>query len=161
MDASKAECAIQLKEFLQQDQDDFSLQNYLIERSYLFNNCNLDCSSIYSTKNLKWSMKYDLHKIRKRLVHATGVIRSTLHKFIFTVDDDAEHNRDEAFSKRFGMCNDFSDIEAEDKVYPYENRSSSIESMFQTFTLHNVRRPEVSDSNSFKQPQYIENNSRV
>ncbi|KAJ1386679.1 hypothetical protein SESBI_40604 [Sesbania bispinosa] len=172
MDASKPQCAKQLKEHLQHHQEPFSLQNYLIERSYMFKNCNCDSSSIhsfYSAKNLKWSIKYDLHKIRKRFLHATGVLRSLLYKFISTDDNqefsrwDEEHNSDpyhvheiitaeyqatqqtnEIFSlKRLAVSDYFTDTEFEDKVLHHENHSSTLVDMFQTFTLPKLRRPEV------------------
>ena len=171
MDASKQEYAKTLNEHLQQQQEPFSLQNYIIERSYMFKNCNSDRSNIhglYSAKNLKWSIKYDLHKIRNRFLHATGTLRSFLYKFIPTVDNqefsiwDEEHNSDryylheviadtqatqqtdELFSmKRLAASDYFTNSDDEGKVLPYEHHSSTLMNMFQTFTLPKLRRPEV------------------
>lgn len=186
MDASIPQSAKQLKEHLQQHQEPFSLHNYLIERSYMFNNCNSDSGSntqsIYSAKNLKWSIKYDIYKFRKRFLHATGILRSVLYKFIptdeskdfsswdeehnsdlynyvheITIDTKATQHTDEPFSlKRFAMSHHFTDIDVEeDKVSPYENHSSTLGNMFQTFTFPKLRRSEVRDSNSFMQLQYV------
>ena len=101
MDTSKPQSAKQLKEHLQHNQEPFSLQSYLIKRSYMFKNSSSDSSNIqhlYSAKDLKWSIKYDLHKIRKRLLHASGILRSLLYKFIPTEDNqelsNEEHNSD-------------------------------------------------------------------
>ncbi|RDY04319.1 hypothetical protein CR513_11977, partial [Mucuna pruriens] len=161
MDTSKPQCSKQLKEHLQHHQEPFSLQSYLVERSYMFKNFSSDSSNIhhlYSTKNLKWSIKYDLHKIRKRLLHATEILRSLLFKFPPTVDNqefsnwDEEHNRDIYYVheyltahtqptqqtkslKTLAVSGHFTNNDVQDKVLPAN--------MFQTFTLPKLRRSEV------------------
>ncbi|KAL4314939.1 hypothetical protein AHAS_Ahas15G0135200 [Arachis hypogaea] len=96
MDVSKT-----LKEHLQRQQEPFSLQDYIIERSYLFNKCKSDNSS---AKHLKYD---DIHKIRKRFLHATGILRTLLYKFIPSDWDDEHHShsdihniREDAVDKR-------------------------------------------------------------
>lgn len=168
-DSSKPQSAKQLKELLQHQQEPFSLQDYLTERSFMFKNCNSDSSSIhslYSAKNLKWSIKNDVHKIRRRFLHVTEILRSLLYKFTPIVDNHEfsscdEHNSDryyvheiaediretqqvnEPFSlRRFNLSHHFANSDVVDKVFPYENDSSTLVNM--SFTLPNLRRSEVS-----------------
>jgi len=158
MDASHQQSTKQLKDHLLHHQEPFSLQSYLIERSYMFNNLSSESTNIhhlYSAKNLKWSIKYDLHKIRKRLLHAAVILRSLLS----TEDSqefsnwDEEHNSDlyyvheyltahtqatqQASSpKTLPMSHHFTNNEVHHKVLPT--------SMIQTFTLPKLKRSEVS-----------------
>ncbi|BAU00830.1 hypothetical protein VIGAN_10246400 [Vigna angularis var. angularis] len=162
MDTSGQQSTKQLKEHLQHHQEPFSLQSYLIERSYMFNN-NLSYEStnihhLSSAKNLKSSIKYDLHKIRKRLLHATGILRSLLFKFIPTEDSQfsnwvEEDNNDLYYVheyltahtqptqqtsslKTLAMSHHFTKNDApHHKVLPAN--------MFQTFTLPKLKRSEV------------------
>ncbi|KAK7366493.1 hypothetical protein VNO80_08484 [Phaseolus coccineus] len=157
MDTSDQQSTKQLKDHLQHHQEPFSLQSYLIERSYMFNNLSSESTNIhqlYSAKNLKWSIKYDLHKIRKRLVHAIVILRSLLS----TEDSqefsnwDEEHNSDLYYvhehltahtqatrqtssPKTLAMSHHFTNNEAHHKVLPT--------SMIQTFTLPKLKRSEV------------------
>ncbi|XP_057443576.1 uncharacterized protein LOC130735684 [Lotus japonicus] len=167
-DSSKPQSAKQLKELLQHQQEPFSLQDYLTERSFMFKNCNSGSSSIhslYSAKNLKWSIKNDVHKIRRRFLHVTEILRSLLYKFTPIVDNHEfsscdEHNSDryyvheiaediretqqvnEPFSlRRFNLSHHFANSDVVDKVFPYENDSSTLVNM--SFTLPNLRRSEV------------------
>ncbi|KAL2349533.1 hypothetical protein Fmac_003533 [Flemingia macrophylla] len=158
MDTSKPQSSKQLKEHLQHHQEPFSLPSYLVERSYMFENFNSHSSNIYSAKNLKWSIKYDIHKIRKRLLHATGMLRSLLYKFIPTVGNpefsnwDEDHNNDLYYVheltavtqatqqtnslKTLAVPGHFTNHDFQDKVLPANV-------MFQTFTLPKLRRSEV------------------
>ncbi|KAL1317061.1 uncharacterized protein LOC107643291 isoform X2 [Arachis ipaensis] len=118
MDVSKT-----LKEHLQRQQEPFSLQDYIIERSYLFNKCKSDNSS---AKHLKYD---DIHKIRKRFLHATGILRTLLYKFIPSDWDDEHHSHsgdkkqtdDELFSLKSLTAPDY-------------YTKSQVEDVFQTFT---------------------------
>ncbi|KAK7308124.1 hypothetical protein VNO77_41721 [Canavalia gladiata] len=168
MDTSKPQSAKQLKEHLQHHQEPFSLQSYLIERSYMFKNLSSDSSNIhclYSAKNLKWSIKYDLHKLRKRFLHATGILRSLLYKFIPADENHEFLSWDEEFNsdlyyvheisaetqatqptnspKTLVVSDHFTNHDVQDKVLPYESHSSTLVNMYQTFTLPKLRRPEV------------------
>lgn len=158
MDTSGQQSTKQLKDHLQHHQEPFSLQSYLIERSYMFNNLSYETTNIhhlYSAKNLKSSIKYDLHKIRKRLLHATGILRSLLYKFIPTEDSQEfsnwveEDNSDlyyvheyltahtQATQQTRAMSHHFTKNDApHNKVLPAN--------MFQTFTLPKLKRSEVS-----------------
>jgi len=168
MDTSDQQSTKQLREHLQHHQEPFSLQSYLIERSYMFKNFSSSESTnihhLYSAKNLKWSIKYDLHKIRKRLLHATGILRSLLHNFIPTEDNQEfsnwkeEDNSDLYYVheyltahtqatqqtsslKTLAMSHHFTNNDAPPhKVLPAN--------MFQTFTLPQLKRSEVSKGNS-------------
>ncbi|KAL5176951.1 hypothetical protein HKD37_08G022798 [Glycine soja] len=159
MDTSKPQSAKQLKEHLQHNQEPFSLQSYLIKRSYMFKNSSSDSSNIqhlYSAKDLKWSIKYDLHKIRKRLLHASGILRSLLYKFIPTEDNqefsNEEHNSDLYYVHEYltahtqatqqtdslktlvvSSCH-FTNNDVQDKVLPAN--------MFRTLTLPKLKRSE-------------------
>ncbi|XP_020216000.1 uncharacterized protein LOC109799787 [Cajanus cajan] len=154
MDTSEPQSSKQLKEHLQHHQEPFSLQSYLAERSYMFENFNFGSSNINSAKNLKWSIKYDIHKIRKRLLHATGMLRSLLYKFIPTDDNhefsnwDEEHISDLYYvheltavsqttqQTNLAVSGHFTNNDVQDKVLPANM-------MFQTFTLPKLRRSEV------------------
>ncbi|KAK7405852.1 hypothetical protein VNO78_07462 [Psophocarpus tetragonolobus] len=161
MDTSKPQSAKQLKEHLQHHQEPFSLQSYLNERNYMFNSCSSDSGTshhLYSAKNLQCSFKYDLHKIKKRLLHATGILRSLLYKFIPTIDNqefsiwDEEHDSELYYVheyltahtqdtpqtnslKTLSVSGHFSNNDAQDKVLPANT--------FQIFTLPKLRRSEV------------------
>jgi len=158
MDTSHQQSTKQLKEHLRHHQEPFSLQSYIIERSYMFKNLSSESSNIhhlYSAKNLKWSIKYDLHKLRKRLLHATVILRSLLS----TEDSqefsnwDEEHNSDLYYvheyltahtqptqqtssPKTLAMSHHFSNNDAHHKVLPVN--------MIQTLTLPKLKRSEVS-----------------
>ena len=132
----------------------------------MFKNSSSDSSNIqhlYSAKDLKWSIKYDLHKIRKRLLHASGILRSLLYKFIPTEDNqefsNEEHNNDLYYVHEYltahtqatqqtdslktlavSSCH-FTNNDVQDKVLPAN--------MFQTLTLPKLRRSEVSNKGFF------------
>ncbi|KAH1266104.1 hypothetical protein GmHk_01G001674 [Glycine max] len=126
----------------------------------MFKNSSSDSSNIqhlYSAKDLKWSIKYDLHKIRKRLLHASGILRSLLYKFIPTEDNqefsNEEHNNDLYYVHEYltahtqatqqtdslktlavSSCHSTNN-DVQDKVLPAN--------MFRTLTLPKLRRSEV------------------
>ncbi|TKY71225.1 hypothetical protein E2542_SST07521 [Spatholobus suberectus] len=150
MDTSKPQSAKQLKEHLRHHQEPFSLQSYLVERSYMFKNFSSDSSNIhhlYSAKNLKWSIKYDLHKIRKRLLHATGILRSLLYKFIPAVDNQEFSNWDEEhYSDLYYGLELTADTQATQQTNSLKTLAVSghfTNNAFQTFTLPKLRSSEV------------------
>ncbi|KAG5088859.1 hypothetical protein JHK86_001471 [Glycine max] len=128
----------------------------------MFKNSSSDSSNIqhlYSAKDLKWSIKYDLHKIRKRLLHASGILRSLLYKFIPTEDNqefsNEEHNNDLYYVHEYltahtqatqqtdslktlavSSCHSTNN-DVQDKVLPAN--------MFRTLTLPKLRRSESSE----------------
>ncbi|XP_054778088.1 uncharacterized protein LOC129286083 [Prosopis cineraria] len=171
MDASKPESAKQLKEYLQHQQEPFSLQTCLSEKSYRFKNFssgttrNMHC--LHSRKNLKRSVKCDLYNVRRRLLQAKGILRSILSKFILSGDFhefsnwDGQHKSDQYvhwkttgtqkkpkygfFSKqKLAASENFTYHDVVDNLLSYEHRGSTFMSMFQTFTLPEVRRVEES-----------------
>lgn len=160
MDASKSKCAIQLKEHLQHQQEPFSLQDYLVERSYMFKNCNFDSSNIhhlFSANNLKCSIKYDLHRKRKRILQATEFLKTLLYKFIPTVDKkefsyyvheitadtQATGPTNELFSlKRLAASDHITNNDVGNNVLLYEQHHSS--TLVDTF--QSLRSLEVRDS---------------
>ncbi|CAJ1924862.1 unnamed protein product [Sphenostylis stenocarpa] len=159
MDTSKPQS---LKEYLQHHQEPFSLQSYLVERSYMFKNFSSDSSNIhhlYSAKNLKWSIKYDLHNLKKRLLHATGILRSLLYKFTPTENNqefsnwDEERNTDlyyvhEYLTAHTQATKQTSSLKTLDLSHHFANNDYTRDkvlpaNMFQTFTLSKLTRSEV------------------
>ncbi|KAI4298590.1 hypothetical protein L6164_032130 [Bauhinia variegata] len=143
MDASKRVTAKQLKELLQEQQEPFSLNNYLSERRYMFKNWRSDNSSnihhLSSAKNPKWLIKYDSRKIRKRFILARGILRSLLHKFIPT-GGSPEFSKWETTSET-QISQQANNVQGQ--VLAYEHHSSTLLNMFQTFTLPKLRSLEV------------------
>ncbi|KAJ7946185.1 Hyphally regulated cell wall protein [Quillaja saponaria] len=120
MDASKTISAKQLKEYLQDQQEPFTLYNYLSERRYLVKNFNAGNGNvrppICSSKKLKMSSEYDLQNTRDRK-HATGTLTSALH-------NASENHCEVSF-----LC--------------YKHHMSSILNMFQTFSFSKLRKLET------------------
>lgn len=164
MDASKQESAIQLKQYLQHQQEPFSLEIYLSERSYMFKNSTSSTISttrnilyLNSQKNLKRSFKCDSCNVRRRLLQAKGILRSLLHcKFILSGDSHefsnwgGHHKSDHKkpkygfyLKKRLAASEDFICHDVEDKFLSFEHHGSALMSMFQTFTLPEFRKVEV------------------
>ncbi|KAI4295794.1 hypothetical protein L6164_035802 [Bauhinia variegata] len=143
MDAPKPVSAKLLKEHLQEQQEPFSLNNYFSERRYMLKKLHCDNSSnvhqLSSSKNPKWFLKYDLHKIRKRFILARGTLRSVLHKFIPT-SGSSEFSKWETTSETQTSQQTES---LEVQVSAYDHHNSTLLNMLQTFTLPRLRSLEV------------------
>ncbi|KAK4258869.1 hypothetical protein QN277_005268 [Acacia crassicarpa] len=158
MDSSEPESAKQLKEHLQYQQEPFSLQTYLSERSYMFKNSTSAGTTtknihyLHSQKNLKRSVKGDLYNVRRRLLQAKGILGSILCKFICHDFSNwgGQHKIDQKkpkygfYSKkrRLAASDDFIYHDVEDNFLSCEH--PALMSMFQTFALPEFRRVEES-----------------
>lgn len=81
--ASKSAPAKKLREHLQDQQEPFSLDNYLSERRYM-KRSSPDGHSVGSTNDLIRSWSYELNKGRKRILYGTKILASVISKLIPT-----------------------------------------------------------------------------
>ncbi|KAJ7967602.1 DUF4378 domain-containing protein [Quillaja saponaria] len=167
MDASKTASAKQLKEHLQDQQEPFTLDSYLSERRFMIkdfssDNRNVSCP-VCSAKKLNLSSKYDLYKTRNRILHAIGILRSALHKFIYTNDVQECSNcnvghesgsesvhvpkaRNQTTAERYGvpsMKGMAAPHSGEVSFLCYKHHISSFLKMFQTFTFSKLKKLET------------------
>ncbi|KAI9128022.1 hypothetical protein K1719_001015 [Acacia pycnantha] len=147
MEASKS--AKQLKEHLKQQQEPFSLHDYLSERRFFLKNLSshhiTDGYHLPSSeKTLKWWITYEKHKFRKRFLNASSILRSLLYRFVPFGDDDQNHDHKVSATNCVTI-----DAASEDDRYTREDGaafhdySPKLVNMFHSFTLPELRRLQV------------------
>lgn len=96
--ASKPAPAKKLREHLQDQQEPFSLDNYVSERSYM-KRLSPDGHSVGSTNDLMRSRSYELNRGRKRVLYGTKILASVISKLIPTNSQELSNgikgNKDE------------------------------------------------------------------
>ncbi|KAE8008161.1 hypothetical protein FH972_004701 [Carpinus fangiana] len=135
---SKPAPAKKLREHLQEQQEPFSLDNYLSERRYK-KRLSPDGRSFSSTNDLMRSRSYELNKGRKRILYGTKILASVISKRTPTNSQELSNgNKDEDIShtiRRTQQIAETNSFFSTESLNAYLSTESNVEKL----SLHSTR----------------------